>query len=64
MELSLDHNPGEDFGSLVVDLERDDSFHLDYDGYGMIRVRIPLYAHEARRMLEALRPLSEEPDAE
>ena len=53
----------EDYGTLVVTLERDDSATLG--GYGNeMALRLPLYAHEAADIIEALTPIAQAAEKE
>ncbi len=47
----------EDYGTLVVELERDDSINLSGHGNAMT-LRLPLYAHEAADIIEMLTPIA------
>jgi hypothetical protein len=56
MRVSTD-DEGEDYGTLVVHLEHDDSVSLG--GYGNdLMLRLPLYAHEAQDIIDALTPIA------
>jgi len=56
MHVSID-DAEEDYGTLVVQLERDDSASLG--GYGNnLTLRLPLYAHEAQDIIDALTPIA------
>jgi hypothetical protein len=47
----------EDYGTLVVHIERDDSVTLG--GYGReMTLRLPLYSHEAADIIDALTPMA------
>lgn len=59
MNISVIHDPGEDFGTLVVRLEKDDMITLSGFGNEMA-LKLPLYSHEAKRVRELLLPVEED----
>lgn len=63
MTHALEHSPGEDFGTLNVDLDRDDDATFQYFN-GRPTIRLPLYAHEARELIAILQTLADTPDAQ
>lgn len=50
---------GEDFGTLVAFPGQDDSFEVSgYATRGQVKIALPIYAHEARALIEILEPLA------
>jgi hypothetical protein len=64
MDISLEHDEGDDFGTLILTPGQDD--HIEVSGYGErggISIKVALYSHEAANVREVLEPLSSPPDA-
>lgn len=60
MESTLEHYvKGQDFATLRLAPGRDDSMAMHVDGRTSW-LDVPLYAHEARELIEILRPLANE----
>lgn len=64
MQVLLDNDEGLDFATLVIAPGRDDSFEVGGYGGGGISIRIPLYTHQAREVVEVLTPLAERKELE
>lgn len=50
-----------DYGTLVIEPGRDNDITLSVTG-GTAELRIPLFNHEAKELIEKLTPLAEAPD--
>jgi hypothetical protein len=57
MNISIKHNHGEDFGTLIVVFGKDDNATLSAS-YGQPRLEVPLYGYEARELRDVLRSLA------
>lgn len=59
MDFYIQHNDGEDFGKLTIQLGRDDFASLIASGSaGESYVELALYNHEAARLAESLAPIA------
>ena len=66
MDSTLEHYvEGQDYATLTISIPKgcDDTIHLHADGDVGAWVEIPLYAYQARELIEILTPLANEPDA-
>ena len=61
MDISIDNDEGLDFGTLVFQPDRDDSFEVYSNGI-ITEIRIPLYNHEAREVIEVLQTIADRED--
>lgn len=60
MNIQIEHTPAEDFGTLVVCFGEDDSVSLSGYGHDM-KLTLPMYAHEAQEIIDALSKLATTP---
>lgn len=51
----------EDFGTLVIEPDRDDDIALACSGEGA-QLRIPLFNYQARELIEKVQPIADAPD--
>jgi hypothetical protein len=63
MFIEVDHEEGQDFGSVTLTPGEDDRVELSgYGGRSEMRLRFSLYSGEARELIEKLEPIAATPE--
>lgn len=63
MQVTLDNDEGDDYATLVLSPEKDDDFSVSHY-LGSVQIRIPLFAYQARELIEVMTPLAERKELE